>query len=273
MVYLTNVGPADKQTMKWTGFDVFKKHAESLGYRTEHVDLGNTDSTGEALTRILHARGCVGIVIGPLFRTMGMRELNWERFAVVAAGIHRYKHPFHRVRGSVFAGAVYAWKELKKRGYKRIGSAINMHPEELEDDYLRLGAILSCHHTTQTPMEIPPFLGLHNDADAFKEWYLRYRPDAVLCFGQYQLYFLKELGVKVPDEVALVALHTKETKFDGLVITGIQEISERYAITAADLCDRLIRHREFGIPKEPIYQDLPFDWIEGDTAPYLKVES
>ncbi len=269
MIYLTNLGPAKKQTLNWTGFEAFKKHAESLGYRAEHLDLGNTGYSGDALTRILHARGCIGIVIGPSSRTTGLRELDWEHFAVVAAGIHRYKHPFHRVRGSVFASTAYAWKELKRRGYKRIGCAINFHADDLEDDHLRLGAVLSCHHTTGTPIEVPPFLGLHNDGDAFKKWYLLYRPDAVLCFGQYQLYFLLELGVKVPEEVALIALHTKADKIEKMRVTGVLEITDRYASTAVDLCDRLIRHREFGIPKEPIYQDLPFEWIEGDTAPVL----
>lgn len=268
IVYLTNLG-LGRAPANWIGFHPFKAQAEKLGYRGEHIDLGNTHYSGEALTRILHTRGCVGIVIGPSLRTFGLKELEWNRFAIVAAGIHRYRHPFHRVRGSVFSSTTHAWMELKKRGYKRIGSAPSFHAEVLEDDHLRLGAVLSCHHTTQTPLDVPPFLGTHDDTEAFKNWFLRYRPDAVLSFGQYQLYHLLDSGVRIPEEVAFVALHAKPDSPEQLNVTGILEITDRYATTAVTLCDRLIRHRELGISAEPIYQELPFEWIEGNTAPFL----
>jgi len=241
------------------------RSASELGYR---LDVFRTLSPvrDADLLRVLYHRGYLGVVIGPLrreLRPIVLKEAHLPR--VVCARIEEM--PFPMVSHDITGQTREAWRQMRARGYRRIGAAISSHDPPLPDDLDRLGAILSEQAMLPRGMRrVPPYLGWIHDYPAFLEWFHRHRPDGVLAFRIGQYYALRDTGYPVENH-GWAFLHASSPRGLRNVFAGISQNQTALEAEAIRYLDQRIRHGPPSGEKKPVEIVIPGDWQEGSTLP------
>lgn len=237
-----------------------------LGCSLDVLNLSDYPSAG-SLVRVLVARGVRGLIVPaiPSADQEKFSAFDWSRFTAVGCQIGWSLPPVHVVESDEHYGVQKAWRELVDRGYKRIGPALAAHEPWAEDDYLRHGAIAAERASMKRGMaKLPIFVGGTRDQAAFATWFKKVRPDAVIGFHQGMLYWLRDLGVRVPDDVAFVSLHAAATD---AAVAGLTIDHDRIARTAVDLLMAQIRENLWGMPTLRQRVRLEPVWKEGESLP------
>jgi hypothetical protein len=165
-----------------------------------------------------------------------------------------------------------AWEQVVNHGYRAIGAAIGRHALRIEDDQLRLGATMVAQSELSPEHRIiPPYLGSFSDRDAYFQWFLKYRPDAIVGFSTFHYFRLADdRGLRSPEDFAFAALHVSESDPYGKRLAGVIDNIPQVAAAAIDLLDQLIRHHELGVPKVPRDLQIPSVWRDGETLPRIR---
>jgi len=233
-----------------------------LGYQVEQVDLDELGAENR-LMDVLYHRGFNGAIVGSLPATDHTAILCNTHFPLVRCG-RIAPLPIHTIQGDVMGMTRLAWQSIIEAGYRRIGAAVGTHVPVLADDLDRLSAVLQCQSEI-FPLKdrIPPLRAPLNDRAAVVKWFRRYKPDAVLGFGNGEYHYIKESGVDM-SKVGYVSLHASPSSGE---ISGIAEPIDSISREAVNLLDQLIRHRSIGIPDEPLQILVPGVWNDGETLP------
>lgn len=236
--------------------------AKQLGYLFQHLWLGEPGMTTARWNKILWTRNFSGLIIAPLPVGRGHSRLDWERFTAIRIDPSMVWPRLHSVGNNQYRCMQIAFREALGRGYHRIGFAIKKLNNERVD--LLWSAGLLAEQSRHRNKEIIPMLITSQwGADAFKEWFLRYRPDVVLSTQLKALTWIKELGFRVPEDVGFIDL-------DCMDATGARAgVCQNHADVGAvsvDVLTRMIQQNERGIP--PIPQTIYLDgaWVDGKTV-------
>ena len=145
------------------------------------------------------------------------------------------------------------------------GFLLCRHSPLLPDDYEREGAFLRKQQEAQAHEELlPAYLGPILDEKGIQEWYRRHRPDVVVGFNEGHYRILKEMGLRIPEDVAYVNLEGQALPNLAAVCPGTWEIP----VLCADQIDFLIRHKRTGYPKRPSTISVAVSWLPGETMPW-----
>ena len=181
--------------------------AARMGYRLEGFMLSGDSAAGQKnLNRVLAARNVQGLLVAPAGERTYELRLDWERFATVAIGYELRQEGIHRVRSNHFQGMAVALEELRKRGYKRIGTVL---PSRL-DDRLRnrwtAAFLVDLQQHGQTDPGALQLLKDERDPASFARWLRHWCPDAII--GPYAPVYewILEAGRRVPEDVGFVTL-------------------------------------------------------------------
>ena len=236
--------------------------AQALGYRLE---LFRIEQGREAeLARVLYNRGFVGIILGQLYGYQSLPDLKWEHFSVVKIGEESFPVPFHHVRSSPYNAIRVTWREIRRRGYKRIGAILYQHDPVHPDDGILHGAVLH-EQTCLGPDEIaiPPLRCGMAEVAPIPKWFRRHRPDAVLAYHAGAYYALRDAGVPIGAKVGFASLNLDpDAEHD---FSGILSSSRNILRHAVDLIDLQLRHNVYGPVEEPTYTLITASWREGKT--------
>jgi LacI family transcriptional regulator len=237
-----------------------------LGYETDNFDLSQQDLSPVSLRRQLYHRGYKGVIFGEL-RThrSELFGLDWSPFCVVCAFRTYYIPPFDLVRSNPFAAISTAWKEIRHRGYSRIGFLLCRHQVRMLDDLEREGALAVLQQDlTEKETAITPFLGDFGDVAAIKKWCRRHRPDVIVGFNSIHADLLRRIGIRIPRDIAYANLHNDETPS---AFASIDAGDSQVPNICADYIDLLIRHNRMGSPQHPREILAPVSWIPGPSLP------
>jgi LacI family transcriptional regulator len=221
----------------------FTKHAAERGFLLEKPE---TEDDVPKLLRILYYRGVRGVVLSHHIDTDSLTEKDVKPFSILIHGQPFKKSPFHRVSTEVFEGVRSLWEEMWNRGYRRIGAALFRHPQDIQDDFAREAAVMNCqarHRAARIPTFIEP---LGSDQEMV-EWVRKTRPDAVLAFGNWHYYVLKDAGFRIPEDFGFGGLHV----VPGQEVDGMYEDFEELGRVTVIQLDTMIRHNETGFPVRP----------------------
>lgn len=242
------------------------------GLREEATRLGFTlaeemvQGSVRPLLRMLYHRGVQGLVIPHCLDVRDVPPEEWARFSVVACNRGSESPRFHTVRSSSFDVVLRALHMMVERGWRRIGAALFRHQPTLLDDAGREAALLWAQQSLELE-PIPPHLGDHEDRRAFFAWLQRYQPEAILAFHVGCLYWLREAGWRVPQQMAFCALHLENIPATQGV-AGFYTPDVEMGRASILLMDSMIRHNERGIPVEVRETLIHRTWREGETLPY-----
>jgi len=242
---------------------------DRMGYGLEIVHLEQVAERG-LLGRNLHARGCVGVVFGPVQKTQMVDDVNWSAFSLVRCNNDTAHLDVHRVESDVFEATWRVTSEAIRRGSRRIGLSLFRHERGFDDDVRRLGAFRTAlEETAGVHAKSGPVFSHQGkwEQSRFLKWFKKNPVDALVCFGVSEYYWLLEEGVRVPEDVSIVALNNAGDA-DNLVVTGCREDYEQIVLAAFRKCEQFIRSREKGFSAPAQVLNLPCLWNEGITLPW-----
>jgi len=240
----------------------FSRYATQLGFQVIEPDAADCTHLPSML-RILYARGVRGLIVNHSFDAGQMTDEEASNFSFLFYGQSLSDHRFHHVATEVFESTRMLWETAWKRGYRRIGVMLCRHKQNLQDDFARESAVLGCE-SRYNAQPIPSFFGGHWDMEGVVEWTKKVRPDVIIGFHGGIMPLLRQAGFRIPEDIALCALHLHETETD---VTGFYQDFDELAQVAAHQMEATISRNETGFPTRPRALLVSPVFREGKTLP------
>ncbi|HMO52241.1 MAG TPA: LacI family DNA-binding transcriptional regulator, partial [Kiritimatiellia bacterium] len=242
--------------------------AKRLGYAPNYYPI-EPDTSPAALYRQIYSRAVQGIVVNGSVDMEGFgAQFDWAPFSIVQCARYWAEYPFHTVRSNIFQSVKLVFTKLRERGYRRIGFAIGRHDVLLEDDEDRHGAAIALENAHLPKKDrLPAYVSAFDDRKAFLAWFDANEPDVVVGFNAVQYWFLRDKGIKIPDDVGFAVLHGGH---ESDTIAGLSQNTDEIARQSIQQLDLLIRNHERGIAENPIHILLPSTWYDGASLRPVK---
>ena len=193
----------------------FKGAAEQLqrhGYRLEEFWLQEANLTARRASQVLLHRGIRGLLVCPLPVSRGHLSLQWKNFAAVSFGYSLYRPRLHLFSAAHYRAIITSMRKLRTLGYRRVGMVTSHEMNE------RMDRMWTAAYRAELPMlpgseTIPIHLyadlmhrasaaSLKQSRKLFLKWYSDYKPEAIITSSSPVAHWLKDLGFRVPKDVA-----------------------------------------------------------------------
>jgi DNA-binding LacI/PurR family transcriptional regulator len=261
---------------RYREFDAYWRGAAAaavrFGYRLEEIQWPRGCST-RRMEQILSSRGIRGLLIPPQNELPPDRgDFDWNKFSVMRLGMSVSSPDSNLVTADIFRAMVMAIRKIHEQGYERIGFIVN---GEFND---RLGGnFLGGNYTAQTLLKLkspmPPLLTflkeqnaaeLNRQKNALQKWLARHKPDAILTADIEVPTLLRELGYRIPQDIAVAG--TSVLDIPG-IDAGIDQHSEAIGRIAVEMLVKQINMNERGEPTEPCRILVESRWQDGRSLP------
>lgn len=240
------------------------QRGKELGFRIDSFFLKKPGMSDSKVDAILHARGIDGIILAPPYYGNRALQLHWERYASIGVGFGWEKQELHRVVFDQCHNFIMAFSELRRMGYRRIGTVLG---ERLVRGNRRgtqwYTGYLECQDRIPKNERIRVLDAPSGDRMRIKfyEWFKKWKPDAVLTLVGEEKAWLEAIGLRIPEDVGLACL---AQPFD-LSYAHIDEMGEDVGATALELVAAQIARNEFGMPSHPKTMMIEGRWVDGTT--------
>ena len=239
--------------------------ADQLGYGLEEFWMGDPEVTTARVHQILRTRAIPGVLIAPTRATNGIFSLDCSSFSV-AAMARTFRQPqFHQAAADDFANTNIVFKELGELGYRRIGFFSSPLICEWSDQR-QLGAFLQSSLGVPIAHRVPPLIVPEDSSEgmaAFRKWFRRWKPDALISPSKIQYEWLAEMNIEVPRDCGYAHLNLGS---DVAGWAGIDSQTEWIAAGAVDMLVGQIHRHETGPPSRPKEMLLKGVWVQGNTV-------
>lgn len=237
--------------------------ATALGYTLQHLWAREGGVTPARFSQMLQARGIRGLILAPFEQPEARFELAWENFAVVTIERPARYTRFHHVVPNYYADMLLAWSQLRQRGYRRIGLALDVelavrsaHQWEASHRYQQSVA-------PRGTVAVPTLVNRPHDAsDRTVAWVRRHRPDAIVSRSEAVLPALLAAGLRVPADVGYVSLNVLD---DAPGVSGILQPRAVMGAAAVDALNSLLLVSQRGPGAHAIGTHVDGEWHEGRT--------
>ena len=274
----------DADEGQWQGavkscFISAEKRAAALGYKLDRVVIDRLpEENGQEhvflICRMLQSRGIHGVILAA-WAHAGFCRMEWPQMMVICVAQTHLRigtgpeldaphHGFHTVRTDYFENTTECINRLLKAGYKKLGMAItdwhdNAHARRERAAYLTNQSIesmgvLPVILVPGTESKLPP---------AFAEWVTKHRPDVVLTTTLLTKGWLKQMGMRIPEDIGLahVSLADGEPGW-----TGIDPRMGDIMAAAVDLLSAHLLRNERGRPTCSNEVLIKGVWVQGKTT-------
>ena len=237
--------------------------AEARGYSLVRFPLErDLDRSIRSALRAIRARGMRGVILAPLSHLAeDLSSIDWSGVATVAVGYAVRRPQMPRVTAHSYRSMLTALQHLENRGRRRIGYCMLGDTDSVNDSGWLAGYMVYQHrHPGGDP--IPPFMqSPHFTEAAFREWFRKYRPDALVFCHSILIDWLLSWGVGIPDDVAVADLNRTNDRF-----AGIDQRIETLGATAVDVMADLIHRNELGRVSDGTELLIPGLWMDGPSV-------
>lgn len=254
--------------------------AKQLGYKLEHFWMRESGLTDGRLSRMLYARGINGVIIASHGREMGdALKFDWPSFSAVKIDYFPHQPALHNVTNNQCDIVRLATQKVVAMGYRRIGFVMHRGWDHAVDHLWTAGFLCEQQHLAardRVPAHIFPALEpvdrwfnennapVVADRDELAAWIERYRPEVIISKGSFVLPVLKELGVKVPRDVAFVDVFLED--FSGAT-AGVRQNHQTVGAVAVEILAGQLQHNKFGVPEIPTTTFVEGTWFGGASCP------
>jgi LacI family transcriptional regulator len=265
--YITNYPIRDEWRKSTLLCDFFEGAAESAdrhGYQLEEFWLREPGMTAGRLSKILYNRNVPGLVIAPLPVSHGHLRLNWDHFSAVSFGYSLAWPQLHRAVNHQFRSLRLAMRQLRKYGYRRMGMAMSASYDS-RVDYQWSGSFLTEQGKTDPADRVPLHVveDEHWTEKKFADWFQRSSPDVIVGQQTEIIDWLKNLGLKVPEDVAFVHLNLPDASGE---VAGIYQNGKTIGEVAVDFLVGMMHRNERGVPDLAHSILVEGTWIDGKTV-------
>ena len=244
-----------------------REEAERLGYRLEHFRLDDFPGP-EQLARVLSHRGIRGVITGPILREDFAARFPWGSFISIGASRGYFEPPINLVVPDFHHALVHAWNRAAQAGYRRIGVAL-LKELKAVDLFDKVSAALFCQSRLQPEQAALPVAHFPlEDQAEFRAWLREHRPEVVLGFNDTVYWWMRQAGLRVPEDVAFISLDLDPVPDPGRpCLSGLNPDYAHIGRIAAGQLDILLRTNQLGLPARPLTVHVPSVWIDGSTLP------
>ncbi len=247
--------------------ETFQGYFADLGYRAELHRITQEKAIRPLLDRLYH-QGFQGLVLSSVNLERLPEDVGWERFSIVRAGPVTCPVPFHRVDRDVAGTVRQGLRILLERGYRRLGIALYRHRPAIEDDFDRLGAVLSFRELAPTDaVVLAPLLTRPEETESYLGWARRYKPDAVFNLNGWSYFQQAEVDPNWNRQMGTLAFEVSEDPVLGRYIAGFHSRQAERGRASAIVLDQLIRHGEKGVPAVPRTVLVPAEFRDNSSLP------
>lgn len=237
------------------------ERTKQLGYNLEAFNLSSGQEVNAALARILSHRGIHGILIGALDTVEAQLDFKWDDFSTVAIGYSLVDPVLHRASYDNYNGMSTIVHELLAAGYQRLALTIDMTSDQRSHHY-SLANFAAWQKTSKTKRPVPVLVIPQTDETAFRKWFERHRPDAIISLNPHIPTWLDRLGVRVPEDVGLATTYLQPRDKRA----GMFQCPEDVAAAAVDLLVAELLGNSRGVPERPKLVFVPGRWQAGSTV-------
>lgn len=244
-----------------------RERAAKYGYRLDEFWLNEPGLSEERLSRILWSRGIEGVVVAPVQDRIKpgeprKLELDFSLFAAVEISETVEDPDLDRAIHDQYTSMLKALASLGACGYERIGLVLDIALDARTNGkwtaaYLR-------QRERSSPRWPSPLLLAGQDQAAFKKWFERSSPDAVVSVDGLGLRLLEADGKKIPRQTAYASLDVDGEPRSG--ISGIDQNSRIVGGAAIDMVVAMIHRGQRGVPAHPVRTEVEGTWIHGATT-------
>jgi len=239
-----------------------RARANTLGYDIGFFWANAPGLTGAKLTKMLYSRGIRGVIVTSKQHPRGHLSLEWRHFAAATTSYTILRPNLHRAAPSFFQGMVECLRQLRRRGYTRVGYAnLTGQEDQVNDGWL--AGYLTYAYRSKQEISVPPLLQAKHDKKAFAAWLREYKPDAVVsCLPAYAD-MMEELGYNVPGDIGFVNLDCIPAAEP---YSGINQLRREVGARTVDLVVEQIECNELGLPARPKTTSVEGVWHNGSTV-------
>jgi len=237
--------------------------AQRMGYRIdEFVTKG---MSAKRLATILKTRNIRGILIPPYADppTIDLNEFPWEDFTVIQFGRHDNQPSLHFVTSSQAANTVLAFDRIRERGYKRIGFVTG---QIMKTRMFGAGFYWTQQYIPQKERLSILAFDTHSMVEQealLDKWIKKEKPDAILTDFAPLPQLLKELEVRVPEDIGMATTSIHDTPIDAGIDQNPKEIGRMGFIALVSM----MNDYEHGIPDIQHEILVGGKWVDGQTLP------
>jgi DNA-binding LacI/PurR family transcriptional regulator len=235
--------------------------AEKFGYRLEEI-VGEPRLSAARLADILLARGIAGILLPPHQSPFRLADFPWDSFCIVRFGRSVETPAVHLVTADQVANTILAFREIRERGYERIGF-IGSHSAHLLFDagFLRVQQHIPPRQQIP-PMMVNPTAPRASQAEIAR-WLKRHKPDAVFTDILETPDILRKCGYGIPGDIGVAVTSV----LDATVDAGIYQNPEEIGRVGILLLLSLIHDNDRGIPAAHRETLIKGQWVDGASLP------
>ena len=240
-----------------------RDRAHELGFELELFNLFDHGMSGRRLSQILVTRGIAGAIIAPLTEGAGLSDvtLQWDSFALTTIE-HTFVEPrLHKVCHDEFSTISRLIQRLLDAGFARIGVAMHQRADD-HANHLWLAGYQTFQALTAEKNRIPHLITPHWGRDTLLAWYKRWKPEAIITISAEVVAWLRDGGVRVPEDVSCATLYWKA---DRPFLSGFYQNHELMAAAAVDMVASQLNRNERGIPHSEKTILIQAEWRDGET--------
>jgi len=240
-----------------------QSRAQELGYGLEIIRVDEYNAS--RLSHLLHSRGILGIIVGPLPRAVGHMTLDWSKFAVSTYGYSMIRPAVHRVVHHHSEGIRTIFRMCRRKGFRRIGLALRKEAD-MRSDRQWSSEFLGIQQILPKTERVCPLLASasHYSPEKVFHWINKEKPEVVIFHASECVADLIQFLKKKPAPITCVVLDRKPND----IFAGIDQQFASCGKLLVDSLSSQIFHNERGVPDMPIVSMVNGLWVD---HPSLKV--
>jgi DNA-binding LacI/PurR family transcriptional regulator len=167
----------------------------------------------------------------------------------------------HKVCDDQFSTIGRLIQRMLDYGCVRIGIAMSSRADDHANHHW-LAGYQAFQSLTGAANRIPHLITPDWSQRTFLAWFKKWRPEAIITIDEDIVVWLREAGVRVPEDVGCATLYWKE---DRDYLSGFYQNHEHIGAAAVDLVAGQLYHNERGLPAEQKTVLIESVWKEGAT--------
>ncbi len=243
----------------WNGARETARH-----YGFQLVEYVVKDYPLTRLERILKTRNVRGILVPPIPQPaiVDLMPFPWRDYIAVRYGTNNDVPTPYSVASGQEANGEIVLNQIQKLGYKRIGF-VGDHAVQRTFGAGFYWAMRTLPPESRLPLFFLPLADPAHHRKKLAAWIMKQKPDAIVTDNSQLPQILADMGIRVPDDIALATTSIQDTPIDAGIDQHGSEIGRMGIVS-------LVSHLNEGRLDMPQIQSqigVKGDWVDGEMMP------
>jgi len=241
-----------------------RNRAKELGYAIDPIWINEKQFPLNRINAVFAARGIEGLIFFyPAWPIISLQNsLEWKNFALASLEGWVAGPGLPHVGSFGLYSLQTAFANLLRLGYRRPGLVVGEWVNQANSSQWTAGFL-------QQQRQIPevdriPILESDKWSSLIAEWMKAHRPDVVIGASNDIIDYIRSLGYRVPEDVAVAHLNLRS---DVSGWAGIDELHEEIGAAAVDVVTAQLNRAQRGLSDNPKNIYICGKWVDGWTCP------